>query len=228
MNNLQKLGGITALLHSAAYLIGIVMYFAVLSPILDASPSEYVAQLATYQTTMTIWIFIAYWVSGFSMVVVALALYERLKSGNQAIMQIATALGIIWGGLIIASGNLMMHGFDQIPNLYATNPAQAETISQTLSIVGDGLISGNELIGGLWILMLSWYALQSGELSKGLNYLGILISVSGVLTMFPPIFEATGTFFGLAMIVWFAWLGIFLLRNRSSIATGTPDAMVQA
>ncbi len=227
MNNLQKLGGITALLHSAAYLIGIVMYFAVLSPILDASPSEYVAQLATYQTTMTIWIFIAYWVSGFSMVVVALALYERLKSGNQAIMQIATALGIIWGGLIIASGNLMMHGFDQIPNLYATNPAQAETISQTLSIVGDGLISGNELIGGLWILMLSWYALQSGELSKGLNYLGILISVSGVLTMFPPIFEATGTFFGLAMIVWFAWLGIFLLRNRSSIATGTPDAMVQ-
>ncbi len=228
MNNLQKLGGITALLHSAAYLIGIVMYFAVLSPILDASPSEYVAQLATYQTTMTIWIFIAYWVSGFSMVVVALALYERLKSGNQAIMQIATALGIIWGGLIIASGNLMMHGFDQIPNLYATNPAQAETISQTLSIVGDGLISGNELIGGLWILMLSWYALQSGELSKGLNYLGILISVSGVLTMFPPIFEATGTFFGLAMIVWFAWLGIFLLRSRSSIATGAPDAMVQA
>jgi len=227
MNNLQKLGGITALLHSAAYLIGIVMYFAVLSPILDASPSEYVAQLATYQTTMTIWIFIAYWVSGFSMVVVALALYERLKSGNQAIMQIATALGIIWGGLIIASGNLMMHGFDQIPNLYATNPAQAETISQTLSIVGDGLISGNELIGGLWILMLSWSALQSGELSKGLNYFGILISVSGVLTMFPPIFEATGTFFGLAMIVWFAWLGIFLLRNRSSIATGTPDAMVQ-
>ena len=60
MNNLQKMGGITALFHSAAYLIGIVMYFAVLSPIIDASPSEYVAQLATYQTTMTIWIFIAY------------------------------------------------------------------------------------------------------------------------------------------------------------------------
>lgn len=228
MNNLQKLGGITALFHSAAYLIGIVMYFAVLSPILDASPSEYVAQLATYQTTMTIWIFIAYWVSGFCMVVVALALYERLKSGNQAIMQIATVLGIIWGGLIIASGNLMMHGFGQIVDLYATNPIQAETALLALGIVENGLISGNELIGGLWILMLSWSALQSGELSKGLNYLGILIGVSGILTMIPPIFEATGTFFGLTMIVWFAWLGIFLLRNHSSATVGAPDAMVQA
>jgi len=226
MNNLQKMGGITALFHSAAYLIGIVMYFAVLSPIIDASPSEYVAQLATYQTTMTIWIFIAYWVSGFCMVVVALALYERLKSSNPAIMQIATVLGIIWAGLIIASGNLMMHGFGQIADLYATNPAQAETVLLALGIVENGLISGNELIGGLWILMLSWAALQSGELSKGLNYLGILIGVSGILTMIPAILEATGTFFGLAMIVWFAWLGIFLLRSHSSAAVETPDAMV--
>ena len=225
MNNLQKLGGITALFHSAAYLFGMVMYFAVLSPIIDANPSEYVAQLGQYQTTMYIWIFIAYWVSGFCMVVVALALYERLKSGNPVIMQIATVLGIIWAGLIIGSGNLMMHGFGQIADLYATNPAQAETVSLALGIVENGLVSGNELIGGLWVLMLSWTALRMGALNKGLNYLGILIGISGILSIIPPIAEATMTFFGLSMIVWFAWLGIFLLRSRSSIATETPDAL---
>ncbi|MFO7680709.1 MAG: DUF4386 family protein [Chloroflexota bacterium] len=217
MNNLQKMGGIAALFHSAAYLIGMSMYFAVLSPIIDAAPSQYVAQVAQYQTTLYTWIFVAYWVSGFCLVVTALALYERLKAGEPALMQISTVLGIIWAGLIIGSGNLMMHGFGQIAQLYAANPAQAETVWLALGTVENGIVSGNELIGGLWILLLSWSALRTGQLNKGLNYLGVLIGVSGVLTMFPPLTEATQTFFGLSMIVWFAWLGIILLRSRSSV-----------
>ncbi len=48
------------------------------------------AQLADYQTTLTVWIFIAYWVSGFCLVVVALALYERLKASEPALMQLST------------------------------------------------------------------------------------------------------------------------------------------
>lgn len=224
MNNLQKMGGITALFHSAAYLFGMVMYFAVLSPIIDANPSEYVAQLAQYQTTMYIWIFIAYWVSGFCMVVVALALYERLKSGNPAIMQIATVLGIIWAGLIIGSGNLMMHGFGQIADLHATNPAQAETVWLALGIVENGIVSANELIGGLWVLLLSWSALQTKALPRALNYFGLIIGAAGIVSIIPALTEIAVTIFGLSMIVWFAWLGIFLLRSRSSVATETSDA----
>ena len=52
MNNLQKMGGIAAWIHSAAYLVGIGMYFAVLSPIIDADPSQYVAQLVEYQNIL--------------------------------------------------------------------------------------------------------------------------------------------------------------------------------
>lgn len=227
MNNLQKMGGTAALFHALAYLIGIVMYFAVLSPIIDAPPAQYVAQLPEYQNTMTIWIFIAYWVSGFCMVPVALALYERLKAGG-AVMQIATVLGLIWAGLIIASGNLMMHGFGQIADLYATNPALAETVSLALRIVENGIVSGNELIGGLWILLLSGSALRTGKLNKRLNYLGIVIGISGILTMFPPLLEATGTFFGLAMIIWFAWVGILMLRDSSSVAVETTETLTHA
>ena len=227
MKNLQKMGGVAALFHAAAYLIGIVMYFAVLSPIIDASPDQYVAQIAQYQTTMTIWIFIAYWVAGFCLVIVALALYECLKDGEPALMQISTVLGIIWAGLIIGSGNLMMHGFGQIAQLYVTNPAQAETVLAGLGIVENGIVSGNELIGGLWVLLLSSSALRTGKLNKGLNYLGILIGVSGIISMIPPIAEDAMTFFGLSMIVWFAWLGIVLWRSRLSMVekldTFTPQ-----
>jgi hypothetical protein len=226
MKNLQKLGGVAALFHSAAYLIGMVLYFAVLSPILDASPDQYVAQLADYQNMMYWWIFIAYWVSGFCLVIVALALFERLKAGEPVLMQISTVLGIIWAGLIIGSGNLMMHGFGQITQLYAANPAQAETISAALGIVENGIVSGNELIGGLWVFLLSWAALRTGNLNKGLSYLGVLTGVSGSLSVIPPIAEATMTFFGLSMIVWFAWLGIFLLRSRLEVAAENPGNFV--
>jgi hypothetical protein len=227
MKNLQKLGGVAALFHAAAYLIGIVMYFAVLSPIIDATPAQYVVQLAEYQNTMYWWIFIAYWVSGFCLVVVALALYERLQAGEPALMQLSAVLGIIWAGLIIGSGNLMMHGFDQIAQLYVANPAQAETALAGLGIVENGIVSGNELIGGLWVLLLSWSALRTEKLNKGLNYLGILIGVSGILSMIPPIAEGAMTFFGLSMIVWFAWLGLVLWRSRLSasekLETFTPQ-----
>ncbi len=216
MKNLQKPGGIAALIHSAAYLIGIAMYFAVLSPIIDVSSEQYVVQLAEYQNTLYWWIFIAYWVSAFCLVIVALALYERLKAGEPALMQISTVLGLIWAGLIIGSGNLMMHGFGQIAQLYAADPAPAETVTLALDIVENGLISGNELIGGLWVLLLSWAALRTGKLNKGLNALGILIGAAGVLSVIPPVAEVTITFFGLSMIVWFAWLGIVLLRSHTS------------
>jgi hypothetical protein len=202
-----------------------VMYFAFLSPVIDAAPDQYVAQLTQYQTTMTIWIFIAYWVSGFCMVVVALALYERIKSGNPAIMQIATVLGIIWAGLIIGSGNLMMHGFEQIAQLYAANPAQAETVWLALGIVENGIVSANELIGGLWILLLSWSALQTKALPRTLNYFGLIIGAAGIISIVPVITEIAVTIFGLSMIVWFAWLGIVLLRSRLSMADQS-DAFV--
>ncbi len=73
MQNLQKIGGGSALIHSAAYLFAIVMYFVVLSLI----------------NTLYWWVFSAYWASAFCLVVVALALYERLKDGEPALMQIA-------------------------------------------------------------------------------------------------------------------------------------------
>jgi len=215
MNNLQKMGGIAAWIHSAAYLVGIGMYFAVLSPIIDADPSQYVAQLVEYQNILYTWILIAYWVAGFCLVVVALAFYERLKSSAAAVMQITTALGLIWASLIIGSGNLMMHGFIQVPQIYADNPAQAETVLLALGIVENGLISGNELIGGLWILFLSWSALQAGKLGKGLNYFGIFIGLAGVVSIIPPFTEMAVTIFGLSMIVWFAWAGVVLFRSHS-------------
>lgn len=213
MNNLQKLGSITAFIHAAAYLIGIGLYLSILSPVIDANPAEYVALLADYQTLMYFWIFIAYWVSGFCLVVVALALYQRLNPHAPAMMQIATALGLIWAALIIGSGNLMLLGFIEIAKLYENAPAQAETVWLALRIVENGIVSANELIGGIWVFLLSGVALRSGEFPKALNIFGLIIGVAGIISIVPLLAEVGTTIFGLSMIVWFAWLGVVLWRK---------------
>lgn len=215
MKNLQKVGGIAAILHSLAYLIGIGLYLSVMSPIIDATPEEYLLLLPEYKNILSVWILIAYLLAGFCLVPVSLAFYERLKNASPSLIQISTVLGFIWATLIIGSGNLMIYGFEEIANLYAKNPAQAATVYITLAIVQNGIVSANELTGGVWVLLLSWSALQVGELSKALNYLGLTIGAAGILTLIPPIAETTQLFFGMSMIVWFAWGGIILLRKTS-------------
>ena len=51
-----------------------------------------------------------------------------------------------------------------------------------------------------------------------LNYLGVAIGVAGILTVVPPLGEMGGLIFGLGQIVWFAWLGIVMLRSGPSTA----------
>ena len=226
MNNLQKTGGVAALLHSAAYLIGIVLYFTMMSPIIDAPPDQYLVMLADYQTSLYVWIFIAYLVSGFCLVAVALALNERFKGGSPAFVPISTVLGLIWACLIIGSGNLMLFGFGQIADIYAQNPAQAETVLLALGIVENGITSGTEFIGGVWALLISIVALQTGKLPKLLNYFGLVIGFAGIVSVIPPLTEMGATFFGLSMIFWFAWVGIVMLRDKSSVVATQPDAAV--
>ena len=58
-------------------------------------------------------------------------------------------------------------------------------------------------------------ALRLAALPTWLNYLGIAIGVTGILTVIPPLAEL-GAVFGLGQIAWFAWLGIVMLRDPGS------------
>jgi hypothetical protein len=208
--NLQKTGGIAALIHAAAYVIGIIMGVTLIFPILDADPGQYMAFVADNQAIVYIWNLISYWGSAITLVIMVLALYERLKTGSPALMQTATVFGLIWAGLIIGSGNLMLRDISVIADLYGKDPAQAATIWLALEAVENGLVSGNELVGSLWVSLLSLAALRTGGLPRALNYLGVALGVVGILTLinFNVVFV-----FGLGMIVWSVWVGIVMLRR---------------
>ena len=213
-NKLQKMGGVAALIEAAAYVVGFGVYLILLDSSGYIGPVRKVAFLVENQAIIYPANLFIYVVFSLFLVVLALALYERLKAGSPALVQTATAFGLIWAGLVIASGMIFNIGMHTVVALYGNDPAQAASVWLAISSVQEGLGGGNEIVGGLWILLVSWAALRAGGLPKALNCLGVAIGVAGILTVVPGLDVLTDVF-GLSQIVWFAWLGIVMLRDTN-------------
>ncbi len=218
MKTLQKFGGFAALFLAAAYIVGMIGFLGVVDVSSVTDPVQKVALMADNLAFLYVMHLIVYVVWGIFMVVLALALYERLKANSPAIMQTATVFGIFWGCVILVSGMIQNVGMQTVVTLYGKDPAQAGTIWLTIDSVLGGLAGSNEAIGGIWILLLSLAALRKGEFSRVLNYLGVVVGVAGIISIVPALANIFITIFALGQIVWFIWLGIVLLRNTSTRA----------
>ena len=219
MKTLQKVGGISALYMAVAHLIGIVTFLIVLDYLSITDPAQKVALNVEKQTVIFSTNLLMYVFFGFALIVLSLALYERMKSGAPALMQVATAIGIIWAGSLIASGMSANAGLTTIVTLYAKDQAQAVLIFQAIESITNGLGNANgEILGGAWTLLISLTALRAGGLPKGLNILGVLVGTVGIITIIPALNDFTGVF-GLGQIIWFIWLGIVLLRSNPMIGS---------
>jgi hypothetical protein len=223
MDQRQRIGGVAALVEAATFIVGIVMSVTVLSDYTlgDATPGESVAFLVDNQAALYIWNLIIFIVFGIALVPLVLALHERLKTGSPALAQASAAFGLIWGGLVLAAGMVTNIGIGTVADLYDTDPAQAETVWSALDSVQNGLGGGNEIAGGVWVLLVSLAAFRTEALPRALNYLGAISGVAGLITIVPPL-EAVGAVFGLGLIVWFVWLGIIMLGGTRDVTTETP------
>ena len=219
MKTLQKFGGFAALYMAVAHLIGIVTFLVILDYLSITDPAQKVAlnvekQTVVFSTNLLMYVFF-----GFALIVLSLALYDRMKSGAPALMQVATAIGIIWAGSLIASGMTANAGLATIVALYAKDPTQAALTWQGIEAVANGLGNANgEILGGPLTLLVSLAALRTGGLPKGLNILGLLVGAVGIISLIPGLTEVMVGVFGLSQIIWFVWLGVVLLRNKPSRA----------
>ena len=87
----------------------------------------------------------------------------------------------------------------------------------SLAIYGPGLYGAPEVVGGIWILLVTWAALLAGRHPRALNYFGVVVGVAGVLTVVPAL-EVLRVGFGLGATVWVVWLGIVMFRGSRSAA----------
>jgi hypothetical protein len=214
MKTLRKSGGFAALYLAVAYLIGMTLFIVVLDYASITDPAQKVALNVDKQMVIFLTNLLMYVCFGFFLIILSLALYDRLKSGAPAMMQVATAIGIIWAGSLIASGMVANAGLATIVPLYAKDPAQAALTWQGIESVAHGLGNANgEILGGPFTLLVSLAALRAGGLPKGLNILGLLVGAVGIISIVPGLTEMMGGIFGLSQIIWFVWLGIVLLRS---------------
>ncbi len=215
MKSLHKFGGFAALYMALAHLTGIIVFIVILDYINITDLSQKVAvnvanQAVVFSTNLLMYVFF-----GFFLIVLMLALYDRLKSGAPTLMQVAAAIGIIWAGSLIASGMVANAGLATIIPLYAKDPAQASLTWQGIEAVANGLGNANgEILGGLMTLLVSLAGLRTRELPKPLNILGLLVGAVGIVTIIPALNPFVSVF-GVGQIAWFIWMGIVLLRSKS-------------
>ncbi len=214
MNNLQKAGGVAALLEAAIYISAFLFFGAFWNFPTDADSVEKFAFLAENQLILSIVNLIMYVLFGILLAVLVLAINERLKSNTPTLSQIAAIFGVVWVGLVIASGMIANIGLSAVLELSTKDPEQAMTVWRAIYSVVEGLGGGNEVVGGLWVLLLSFAALKGDELSKRLNYFGVFVGIVGILTVYPA--EVLTEIFGVSQIVWFSWLGAAMLASSKS------------
>lgn len=210
MNGLQKAGGVAALSEAMIYISAFVFFGAFWDFPADADSVQKLSFLAEHQNVLSIANLVMYILFGILLAVLVVALHERLKEQASALSRIASVFGVIWVGLVIASGMLANIGLAGALELSAQDPAQAMTVWRTIYLVVEGLGGGNEVVGGVWVLLLSLAALRGAALPKSLNYVGLFVGTVGILTVYPA--DVLTEIFGISQIVWFAWLGSAMLK----------------
>ncbi len=214
MRNLQKIAGIAALCEALIYIVVMVFYGAVWHFPSDADSAQKLAFLAQNQTILSIINLLGYVGFGILLALLVLAVHERLKTKSPTISMLACVFGVVWVGLVIASGMLANIGLATTIKLFTKGSEHAWAVWLSANTVVEGLGGGNEIVGGLWVLLLSSAALKSQALSRPLSYLGLFLGLLGIVTVYPA--AVLTDIFGLAQILWFAWLGIYLMRHSES------------
>jgi hypothetical protein len=209
MNTLQKTAGSCALALAIIYISAFVFWGLFYDSPTGLDAVGKLSFLAENQLVLSIVNVVMYVVFGILLAVLVLALHHRFIHSALVLSQLAVIFGFIWVGLVIASGMIANIGLTAVINLSVNDAEQAMTVWMAISIVVEGLGGGNEVVGGLWVLLLSLAALKSHELSKALNCLGIFVGAAGIATIYPA--EVLTEIFGLGQIVWFFWLGIIML-----------------
>lgn len=211
---LQKIGGLAALVCATTYLFGFAFLMTLLAPLgfgsgnIDAS--AVVAFIDAQPGLLIVWNTVIYILNAFALAVLVVALDARLKTSTPDWAAVTRALGLIWATLVLGAGMMANVTVEYVANLFVINPAQAAEEWALLHVVESGLGGGNEIAGGVWILLVSIAGLVGRSLGKISIGLGLLTGAGGLATLVPAIGDVAGAVFGLGAIAWFIAVGLSL------------------
>ncbi len=214
----MRIGGAAAIIQALCYVLG----FTLLATSMNPGSTEGWTQVQKLefvlerQSLFVFWNTVIYVVFGTALVVLAVVLHRLLRPSASLAASVGTPFGLIWAGLVVASGMVANVGLAWVAQAYG---AGAEAAAQTWTVIGivqDGIGGGVELVGGIWVLGISVASLRArAVLPKPVNLLGLVVGVCGVVTIVPALSDM-GAVFGLLQIVWFVGVGVVLLRANDA------------
>jgi hypothetical protein len=218
MKNLQKAGGISAIISAASYVFAIGLYMTLLMPMADSNLGihEYIDFCTPNKSLVFIWTFCMYLIHGASLVVLVLAFHERLKNYSPRLAIIASGFGFIWTAFVLLSGFINIWGGEALITLYWKNPDQAETFKNALTIITLGIDSSDRFLGCLWIGLVSLAAFKNKAFPKTFNFFGLALSAAALLIgLIMPVNDTSASLlFGFGAIAWWLAVGIHMLRKQ--------------
>ena len=213
---LIRAGGTAAQVVAGTYVVGFLVMAAYLVPRGFTGPVEDPAGslgfLLDHRAVLAGWYLVLYLLGGVAMALVSLGVGQRLAAAP-ALGRFSTALGLIWSGLLVASGSIALVGQHAAVTLHAQDQNLAVNTWVSTSVVQDALGGGIEVAGALWVAVVGLAALRTRALSAGLGGLALGLAAAGMVTVIPIASDAATSIFGLGLIVWFTWLGLALRRR---------------
>ena len=212
MQSLRTWGGYAGFYMGAAYAVAIVIFLVVLDYPSMVDPADKIGLLT--RATGMIWAsnLLLYVVFSPVLAVFVLAVHDLVRAAEGP-ARLGRVLGLIWAGLLIASGLVANAAIGPITALFASDQAAAIALWTATNAVADGLGGGaGEVAGGLMTALFSLAGLRSGTFPKVLAWLGFLVAALGLVSALPGLRDV-GAGFGLAQIPWFIWVGIVLIRS---------------
>jgi hypothetical protein len=240
MKNLQKSGGLAALVSAASYVFAIGLYMTVMAPMGDPSLGigEYFAFYGEHRAIVFVWTYSMYILHGASLIVLVLALRERLKEASPRLSLAAACIGFAWAGFVLLSGFINLWGAEALADLYPKNPGLAETLKEAIAMVALGIDSSDKCLGALWIGLSSLAALialkakaapkalpgavqptaaqPTAALPKPLAVAGLVLgaAVFAIGLVLPANDPSASFAFGIGSIFWWTFLGLHMLRRQ--------------
>jgi len=215
VKRIEYVAGLSAILLALIYIGAFIYFGAFWAYPHSGEVSEQLGYLADNQLVISIVYFSIYAVFGVVLSVLVLGLHEQHSTLKTFyVSKLAALFGAIWVGLVIASGMIFVIGLGSVVDLVSTDIDRASDTWHIVTLLTESLGGGNELVGGVWVLLISLCNLSGKIFSKWLNYLGLFVGAAGIATVYPA--EIFTEMFGISQIVWFVWVGFSFIGQAKA------------
>ena len=219
-------GGLAALACAGSFVFGFALFLTTLSPYLEyRNDADFAVQFVlSHHDTLALWNLVIYVGFGVALAVLALAEHERLRDASPRLARLGVTAGLVWVGLVVAAGMVATVGLERVVEIAPAEPARAASLWLAVNTVTEGLGGGNEIVGGLWVLVISAAAWRERSDPRWLSATGLIAGFTGVASTVPGLGDL-GAVFGLVLIAWFAALGVRRIVERlAARPAGTTQA----